>query len=665
MNIQASFRTLSLALVIAAVLLLKTASGSALAFTTGEPSNGQYRVAQTQTQSAEELLKQKKREERRKARQEQRRKERQLKRQLERKKAERRKKQQEQLKRQQQKKAADAKRRADRLRKIEAEKRRKAEERKRRRAEQAERRKKAEDRNRRQAEDAKKRRAEDRRKREAAEADKRKKAEERRKREAAERKRKRQEKAKQTDPARTGDEKTTTTEQKASDTKLQRQRVQDGAATSGAARRITLEQQQLLDRQRRLAERRARERKQRMSRTERQRLEQQERRLRRATRERRQLQLERASRTETQIRRERQRRREIRQVLGISDSRRNERRLRQQRRLDRQLAWERQLRRQRRWHRDFHFHRRARIVRRRNDRIIFAGLALAAVGAATGGLYVYYDDDVRFGRRSRNVYVEPLRNGWTRTVAVRRDGVRVVTIRDRRGFIVRRYRVWPDRRVSFIFNNQPSWWHEDVGLYVDVGPVSIGIPLEHYVVEPSYAPPELIYDTVTAPPVEELDRTYTLNQVLVSEGLRNYMPRIDLDTITFASGSAEIPPGQIDKLEAIGVALEQAIKENPEEVYLIEGHTDAVGSAESNLELSDRRAAAVGDLLTDSFDIPPENLVTQGYGEEFLKIKTQGPERRNRRVTVRRVTPLISRDSENVAFDADGNEIIEDDGPGQ
>ena len=39
--------------------------------------------------------------------------------------------------------------------------------------------------------------------------------------------------------------------------------------------------------------------------------------------------------------------------------------------------------------------------------------------------------------------------------------------------------------------------------------------------------------------------------------------------------------------------------------------------------------------------MPPENLVTQGYGEQYLKIDTQGPERANRRVTVRRITPLV------------------------
>jgi outer membrane protein OmpA-like peptidoglycan-associated protein len=41
--------------------------------------------------------------------------------------------------------------------------------------------------------------------------------------------------------------------------------------------------------------------------------------------------------------------------------------------------------------------------------------------------------------------------------------------------------------------------------------------------------------------------------------------------------------------------------------------------------------------------VPPENLVTQGYGEQFLKINTQTPERANRRVALRRITSLLGR----------------------
>jgi outer membrane protein OmpA-like peptidoglycan-associated protein len=75
---------------------------------------------------------------------------------------------------------------------------------------------------------------------------------------------------------------------------------------------------------------------------------------------------------------------------------------------------------------------------------------------------------------------------------------------------------------------------------------------------------------------------------------------------------------------------------------LIEGFTDAVGSDVDNLSLSDRRAETVAIALTQQFGVPPENLSTQGYGEQYLKIPTPGPERANRRVTVQRITPLIT-----------------------
>ena len=93
-------------------------------------------------------------------------------------------------------------------------------------------------------------------------------------------------------------------------------------------------------------------------------------------------------------------------------------------------------------------------------------------------------------------------------------------------------------------------------------------------------------------------------------------------------------------------AVEQINLLQPEFVLsvgdLIEGYTDTVGSDVDNLSLSDRRAESVAIALTQQFNVPPENLSSQGYGEQFLKVQVDGPERANRRVAVRRVTPLIT-----------------------
>jgi len=334
---------------------------------------------------------------------------------------------------------------------------------------------------------------------------------------------------------------------------------------------------------------------------------------------------------------------------------------RQNSRLKRQREWSRAQNRvhRRRVRRDFAFRKRARVLERRRDRTVFAALGGAAVGAAIiGSYYVYHNDDNRIDWRAKDVYVDDLDNGWTRNVVVRPDGVRVVTIRDGGGFIVRRYRVYPGNRVVMIYDNQPRWW-KDGDLAVDVRPVRYSGPRERYIVEPSSANVDTVYDAIVADPVEDIDRTYTLNQVLMNANLRGYMPRIDLDTITFETGSSEIPEYQLDRLDQVGAAMEEAIKENPEEVFLIEGHTDATGADIDNLTLSDERAAAVANALTEYYEIPPENLVTQGYGEEFLKVNTRGPSARNRRAAIRRITPLLANDSEDIALDSDGNEVFE------
>lgn len=123
--------------------------------------------------------------------------------------------------------------------------------------------------------------------------------------------------------------------------------------------------------------------------------------------------------------------------------------------------------------------------------------------------------------------------------------------------------------------------------------------------------------------------------------VRKLMPEINVDTINFETGSAVIRAEEAEELRALGRAIRSLIEENPSEVFLIEGHTDAVGRASYNLALSDRRAESVALALTEYFDVPPENMVIQGYGESDLLVQTQEDERANRRAAVRRITPLL------------------------
>ena len=98
---------------------------------------------------------------------------------------------------------------------------------------------------------------------------------------------------------------------------------------------------------------------------------------------------------------------------------------------------------------------------------------------------------------------------------------------------------------------------------------------------------------------------------------------------------------QASSLRKVADAINQVLKKDPAETFLIEGHTDAVGADDANLVLSDERAESVARVLTDAYGIPPENLATQGYGERYLKVRTDGPNQENRRVTIRRITALV------------------------
>ena len=138
------------------------------------------------------------------------------------------------------------------------------------------------------------------------------------------------------------------------------------------------------------------------------------------------------------------------------------------------------------------------------------------------------------------------------------------------------------------------------------------------------------------------DQRVTVREFKRRPDLRRAAPSIDIQSINFAFGSAEVPYSQYGKVENIADGLRRVLRRNPRAKILIEGHTDAVGSDLSNLKLSDLRANTVARILSDFYDIPPENLVTQGYGERYLKINTQIAERENRRVTIRRITPLIT-----------------------
>ena len=259
---------------------------------------------------------------------------------------------------------------------------------------------------------------------------------------------------------------------------------------------------------------------------------------------------------------------------------------------------------------------------------------------------VRHDDLARLRLRSQGMRTE-WRGNERVTYVNRPGGVVIINITDRNGRLIRRIRRdrWGREIVIIDNRRRPGVVIGFIGAIVIAAPI-IAIARDRYIVEADVAPPPLLYDTLTAPPVEPLERAYSLDEIAATPNLRDRMPRVDIDTITFDAGSWEVTPEEADKLAPIADAIRRAIEKNPTEVFMIEGHTDAVGDEVDNLSLSDRRAEAVAIVLTEQYGIPPENLTTQGYGEQQLKVPTGAAERRNRRVTVRRITPLLTGEAQ-------------------
>ncbi|MDX1277319.1 OmpA family protein [Oceanihabitans sediminis] len=103
-------------------------------------------------------------------------------------------------------------------------------------------------------------------------------------------------------------------------------------------------------------------------------------------------------------------------------------------------------------------------------------------------------------------------------------------------------------------------------------------------------------------------------------------------TILFATGKSSFKNETYPVLQAITAIL----KDYPESNFTIEGHTDSVGSKNTNQLLSERRANAVRDYLISN-GINADRLVAAGFGEDYpiADNKTAAGRKNNRRVEVK------------------------------
>ncbi len=249
-----------------------------------------------------------------------------------------------------------------------------------------------------------------------------------------------------------------------------------------------------------------------------------------------------------------------------------------------------------------------------------------------GSQQLIKNDDTLLFQPGSNVQTEKFSDGSTITTVTRADGSKVMTIRDANMNVLRRTVQSADGTQTNLI--------DDTAESEPVRVSELPPPARPIVYQSSMSEDALREALMQQ---SRVDRHFTLDQIRDIAQVRALVPPLDIQSITFETGSAAVQPDQARQLSLLGRAIAQSIRDNPREIFLIEGYTDAVGSDASNLALSDRRAESVALALSEYFAVPPENLVVQGYGERFLRIQTDQAERANRRVAIRRITELIAQ----------------------
>lgn len=267
----------------------------------------------------------------------------------------------------------------------------------------------------------------------------------------------------------------------------------------------------------------------------------------------------------------------------------------------------------------------AKVVENSGDRIVVE---------ENGQYRVLRNDDVLLRRPGSDVTTYRYDDGSTRTVVEYQDGNAVETVKAADGRVLRRIRTLPDGEQIVLFDDT----QEERQVVVNELPQTQQTQRRMNIREVGEAE---LAAALAAENGTDVGRTFSLNQIRNIDTVRHLVPEISVDSINFETGSAAIRPQEAQALAALGNAMKKVIADNPAEVFLIEGHTDATGGWGYNLALSDRRAESVALALTEYFDVPPENMVLQGYGESDLAVETQTSERANRRAAVRRITSLL------------------------
>ena len=107
--------------------------------------------------------------------------------------------------------------------------------------------------------------------------------------------------------------------------------------------------------------------------------------------------------------------------------------------------------------------------------------------------------------------------------------------------------------------------------------------------------------------------------------------RLTMQNLNFKPDSAELLPGEAERLDQIAAVL----KEVPEQMFLVEGHTASVGKVAGEKQLSIERANAIAEALVER-GIPRERFICKGSGgtKPVADNSTSQGRAKNRRVEI-------------------------------
>lgn len=128
--------------------------------------------------------------------------------------------------------------------------------------------------------------------------------------------------------------------------------------------------------------------------------------------------------------------------------------------------------------------------------------------------------------------------------------------------------------------------------------------------------------------LQDSSRANRMNRAPLSEELSNHAQLTV--AIQFDFDAARVRPNSFRAVGLIADALNHPYLQGY--CFLVVGHTDAKGSREYNLKLSQQRADAIREALINPFGINPARIEAVGLGEEQLLTPTKPDAAENRRV---------------------------------